>query len=155
MFLDDPAMTAPSASRKNSGKQTRCFLKTNKNRYLDFGANLLSIYLREASTTRTSSPPFFCLPGHFKTFNQVNSNSSAAAAAAPPAPHRSHFSKQLECFGGPWVIRRWSWLWMLPLGNGVIGKVEELAGGCGGGGIGGVGEVSEGMEGWREEGDSL
>lgn len=50
---------------------------------------------------------------------------NSSAAAEPPALQWSHFSKQLEHFWGPWVIRRRSQLWVMPLGKGVIGKVEE------------------------------
>lgn len=93
--------------------------------------------------------PSFVFQGILKLLIRLHftPNSSAAAAAAPPALEWSHFSKQLERFWGPWVIRRRSRLWMLPQGKG--GYWE-------GGGVGwGIGERQAWERRCADGGDSL
>lgn len=99
----------------------------------NFGMIRLRVEVKFSS--KTSEPSVFCLPRQFKTFNQAvfHRQAPAAAAAEPPAPLRSHFSKQLERFRGPWVIRRRSRLWLMPLGGRLLGG-RGLEGRCPDGG---------------------
>lgn len=130
--MDDPVLNGSWKRWLNWG-QAKASLNSKEANH--FGMIQLQVDMKFSS--KTSELSVFCLPRQFKTFNQAafHSQAPAAAAAEPSAPLRSHFSKQLERFRGPWVIRRRSRLWLMPLGGRLLGGgMGGLEGRCPGGG---------------------